>query len=55
MLMRVLGFAVSPAVYSSVSDCHSGGGWIASLENIVRSIHSISVGVACKFGEVDDR
>ena len=55
MLMRVLWFSVTPSLYSSFSNSHNGGGWIASLENIVRSVQSISLGVAFKFGEVDDR
>ena len=46
MLMRVLWFSVTPSLYRSFSNSHNGGGWIASLENIVRSVQSISLGVA---------
>ena len=52
MLMRVLWFSVTPSLYSSFSNSHNGGGWIASLENIVRSVQSISLGVAFKFVKV---
>ena len=46
--MRVLWFSPTPSLYSSYSNSHNGGGWISSLEQIVRSVNDISLGVAFK-------
>lgn len=46
--MRVLWFSPTPSMYSSYSNSHNGGGWISSLEQIVRSVNDISLGVAFK-------
>lgn len=48
MLMRVLWFSPTPSLYSSYSNTHNGGGWISSLEQIVRSVDDIALGVAFK-------
>lgn len=44
--MRVLWFSVTPSLFSSYSNTHNGGGWISSLERIVRSNPNINLGVA---------
>lgn len=46
--MRVLWFSPTPSLYSSYSNSHNGGGWISSLEQMVRSVNDISLGVAFK-------
>ena len=49
--MRVLWFSVTPSLFNPHSNCHNGGGWIASLEQIVRNIDVIKLGVAFYFGK----
>jgi len=49
--MRVLWFSVTPSMYNPRSNSYNGGGWIASLERIVRGIGSIRLGVAFYFDE----
>jgi len=44
--LKVLWFAVTPSLYSTGQRSHNGGGWIASLEKIVREESSIELGVA---------
>lgn len=48
--MRVLWFSVTPSLYNPFSNSHNGGGWIASLEQIVRTIPEIDLGIAFYFG-----
>ena len=45
--MKVLWFAVNPSLYDAHRNGeHNGGGWIASLENIIRTSDNIRLGVA---------
>ena len=48
--MRVLWFSVTPSLFNPYSNGHNGGGWIASLEQIVRQNNDITLGVAFYFG-----
>ena len=44
--MRILWFSVTPSLFNPKSNSHNGGGWIASLEQIVRKEPAIDLGVA---------
>ncbi len=48
--MKVLWFSVTPSLFNPFSNSHNGGGWVASLEQIVRNIPEINLGVAFYFG-----
>ena len=48
--MRVLWFSITPSLFNPFSDCHNGGGWIASLEQIVRKVSEVDLGIAFYFG-----
>ena len=47
--MRILWFSVTPSLFNPHSNGHNGGGWIASLEQIVRKNKDIELGVAFNF------
>lgn len=47
--MRILWFSVTPSLFNPYSNSHNGGGWVASLEQIVRNIPQIELGVAFYF------
>ncbi len=47
--MRILWFSVTPSLFNPHSNSHNGGGWIASLEQIVRKDESVQLGVAFEF------
>lgn len=47
--MRVLWFSVTPSLFNPKSNSHNGGGWIASLEQIIRRDPDIELGVAFHF------
>lgn len=47
--MRVLWFSVTPSLFNPNSNSFNGGGWVASLEHIVRNISDISLGIAFMF------
>lgn len=47
--MRILWFSVTPSLFNPHSNGHNGGGWIASLEQIVRNNKDIELGVAFNF------
>ena len=47
--MRILWFSVTPSLFHTYSNGHNGGGWIASLERIVRSVSEIELGIAFNF------
>lgn len=49
--MRVLWFSVTPSLFNPHSNSHNGGGWIASLEQIVKSEDSVQLGVAFNFSD----
>lgn len=44
--MKVLWFSVTPSLYGQTTSAHNGGGWIASLERIVRKCEQIRLAVA---------
>ena len=47
--MRILWFSVTPSLFNPHSNGHNGGGWIASLEQIVRKNRDIELGVVFYF------
>ena len=47
--MKVLWFSVTPSLFHSYSNSHNGGGWIASLERIVRQVQEVELGIAFNF------
>lgn len=47
--MRVLWFSVTPSLFNPYSNTHNGGGWIASLEQIVRNMPEVELGIAFYF------
>lgn len=47
--MRILWFSVTPSLFNPYSNSHNGGGWIASLEQIVRKEQTVELGVAFCF------
>ncbi len=47
--MRILWFSVTPSLFNPHSNGHNGGGWIASLEQIVRKNKDIELEVAFNF------
>lgn len=47
--MRILWFSVTQSLFNPHSNGHNGGGWIASLEQIVRRNKEIELGVAFHF------
>ena len=47
--MRILWFSITPSLFNPHSNGHNGGGWIASLEQIVRGNKNIKLGVAFNF------
>lgn len=49
--MRILWFSVTPSLFCPCSYGHNGGGWIASLEQIVRQVGEIELGVAFNFAD----
>ncbi len=49
--MRILWFSPTPSLYRSHSNSHNGGGWVASLETIVRDNSSIELGIAFMLNE----
>lgn len=53
--MRILWFSVTPSLFNPKSNSHNGGGWIASLEQIVRKEPKIDLGVAFHFPDSDFR
>jgi len=44
--MRVLWFSVTPSMYAPCSWSHNGGGWIASLEALMRKVPNLELGIA---------
>ena len=49
--MRILWFSVTPSLFNPHSNGHNGGGWIASLEEIVNKNKDIELGVAFNFND----
>ena len=47
--MKVLWFSVTPSLFKAYSNSHNGGGWIASLERIVRQVSEIELGIVFYF------
>lgn len=44
--MRILWFSVTPSLYNDQHNQHNGGGWIESLERIVKKHEEIQLGIA---------
>lgn len=53
--MRILWFSVTPSMFNPYSNAHHGGGWIASLEQIVRQNMEIELGIAFYFRDENKR
>lgn len=53
--MRVLWFSVTPSMFNPYSNAHHGGGWIASLEQIVRQNKEVELGIAFYFRNENKR
>ena len=53
--MRILWFSVTPSLFNPHSNAHNGGGWIASLEQIVRTVPDIQLGIAFEFSDLGFR
>lgn len=49
--MRVLWFSITPSLFSPIGVMYNGGGWIASLEKIVRSCNDVELGIAFQFND----
>lgn len=49
--MKILWFSVTPSLFNAYSNGHNGGGWIASLERIVRQVSEIELGIAFNFSD----
>ena len=47
--MRILWFTLNPSCFNPNSNNYNGGGWTASLEQIVRKNKNIELGIAFKF------
>ena len=44
--MRILWFSVTPSMYGKNTFTHNGGGWIASLEALIRTSPDVQLGIA---------
>lgn len=44
--MKVLWFAVTPSLYGKNTTSHNGGGWIASLETLIRNNANVQLAIA---------
>ncbi len=53
--MKVLWFSVTPSLFAPSTIPHNGGGWVASLESIVRTLPEIELGIAFELGGCDFR
>lgn len=53
--MKILWFSVTPSLFNPKSNNYNGGGWIASLEQIVRKEPSINLGIAFHFPNLEFR
>lgn len=51
--MRILWFSINPSLFFPKSNSYNGGGWIASLEQIIRKESTIDLGVAFHFPNSD--
>lgn len=48
--MRILWFSINSSCYSSkLATAHNGGGWVASLEKIIKTNKNIQLGIAFEF------
>ena len=47
--MKILWFSITPSLFNPHSNSYNGGGWVASLEQIVRKEPSVQLGVAFNF------
>lgn len=53
--MRILWFSGTPSLYDPRTCGYNGGGWVASLERIVRKEETIELGVAFQFDDATFR
>lgn len=44
--MRILWFAITPSMYEDNLIGYNGGGWVASLERLIRAVPDIELGIA---------
>ena len=44
--MKILWFSVTPSLFTSIDNGHNGGGWIASLEELVRTVNDVELGIS---------
>lgn len=51
--MRVLWFSITPSMFAPSTVSHNGGGWVASLEGIVRTLPEVELGIAFELGGYD--
>ena len=47
--MRILWFSVTPSLFNPHTNKHNGGGWIASLEQIIKTERNVQLGVTFNF------
>lgn len=47
---RILWFSVTPSMFAPSTVSHNGGGWVASLEGIVRTLPDVELGIAFELG-----
>lgn len=47
--MKVLWFSVTPSLFVEFNNGHNGGGWISSLEHVMRTTPDFELGVAFEF------
>ena len=47
--MKILWFSVTPSMYAAYNNGHNGGGWISSLERLVRTVPEIDLGIAFEY------
>ncbi|WP_417463151.1 glycosyltransferase family 4 protein [Kordiimonas sp.] len=50
-MTKVLWFSPTPSLYGQNTVRHNGGGWVASLERIVRTAEDIDLGIAFEHGD----
>lgn len=50
-MTRVLWFSPTPSLYGQNTVRHNGGGWVAALEQIVRTAEYIDLGIAFEHGD----
>jgi glycosyltransferase involved in cell wall biosynthesis len=49
--LRILWFAVTPSLYGRNTVRHNGGGWVASLERILRGAPDVELGISFEYND----